>query len=96
MSCTKRQLQIRVLLTLLHLTPRRCPPIIPPNTLTRLITRLDPERAACKAVAEEGAHIIPHRAVVAVVGEDDLAGVGREESAGRGSDLEGDTAGYGV
>lgn len=92
-SSAKCQLQVRFPLTPLHLTPCRCLPIIPPNTLTRIITGLHPERATGETVAKEGAEVVPDGAVVDVVGENQLTRVWDEQTAGLRGNLERITTG---
>lgn len=92
MPRAKRQFQVRIFLTLLHVVTRWRSPVIPYDTLTCLITGLYPKRASSEAVTEERVHIVPNRAIVYVERKYELAGIGSEETARRGSNLEG----YGV
>lgn len=93
MPRAKCQLQIRLFLTLPHLAAGRRPAIRPSNVITRLIAWLNAQRASREAIAEERVQVVPDEGFVDVVGEDQLAGIWREEAVEGRSDLERDAAG---
>lgn len=90
------QLQIRIRLAILDLTPRRRLSPAPRNALAAAIRRLDGHRASREAVAKDIAHVVPDLVDIEIVGENRLADIGLENSALNGGYLQRNTARHGV
>ena len=77
----KSQLQIRIRLTILNLTPRGRLPRPPRNSITARIRRRNLHRPPRKPISKDIAHVIPNLIDIEVIREDGLADVRLENAA---------------
>lgn len=96
MPSAEAQLQVRIGLAVLDLTPCRRLAPRPGDTVAACVRRFDGHCAAIEAVTEHIRHIVPDSIAIKIVAEDSLADIGLENTIFLSCDLKGDASGDGV